>query len=161
MNINIPTTLRLVTIFAICTLSIPLRAQVEIENASDPHVHSQTGMQFPITVGNFQRHQVIQYSDDGTDMGFGYQLIRGGKKIGYISIFIYPAPETKAEAKMDIAHDTACKSVFSGINGSITSRTGGDLSKRVKLYRHLKSLLTKVITQHSKAAKQILGASMA
>ena len=105
---------------ACCALSaVSSSAQTEVPNPADPYVQDQTGMQFPAKIANSVRHQVTRYAEDGSDTGIGYQVIKDGKMIAYVSMFFYPAPAIDSAG--DGARAKACKSVFAGIEGDVRS----------------------------------------
>ncbi len=94
-------------------------AQTEVPNPADPYVQEQTGMRFPAQIANSERHQVTRYAEDGSDLGIGYQVIKDGKMIAYVSMFFYPAPPL--DSVSDGPRAEACKQVFEGIEQDIRS----------------------------------------
>ncbi|WP_150126952.1 hypothetical protein [Sphingomonas panacis] len=111
--------------------AVSATAQTEVPDAPDPYIHAQTGMRFPAQVGPFERHEVVRYNTDGSDTGVGYQLIQSGRKIGYVSMFVYPEP---ALGK-DQSRQQACRDLFAGIKQDILKHepdakvlTEGDIS---------------------------------
>lgn len=96
--------------------SAAVAAPTEVPAPSDPYVHTQTGTKFPAAVGDFVRHKVTRYSDDGSDVGTGYQLIRDGRKLVYVSVFVYPGPSPTG------SDTAACDGEFEAVKTSITGR---------------------------------------
>lgn len=112
---------KLAALLMVADVPIHASAQTKVENPGDPYVHELTGVHFPMQIGEFQRHQVTRYAADGSDMGFGYQLIRAGQKIGYVSIFVYPATPVPTGTTAESAKDASCKAEFSQITRSLLS----------------------------------------
>jgi hypothetical protein len=107
-------------VIACCALpALSSSAQTEVPNPADPYVQEQTGMRFPAQIANSVRHQVTRYAEDGSDTGIGYQVIKDGKMIAYVSMFFYPAPSIGSTS--DSARAKACKAVFDGIKGDVRS----------------------------------------
>ena len=104
---------------ACCALPVSSSAQTEVPNPADPYVQEQTGMRFPAEIANSVRHQVTRYAEDGSDTGIGYQVVKDGKMIAYVSMFFYPAPPI--DSVTDGARARACKQVFEGIKGDVRS----------------------------------------
>lgn len=104
---------------ACCALPVSSSAQTEVPNPADPYVQEQTGMRFPAEIANSVRHQVTRYAEDGSDTGIGYQVVKNGKMIAYVSMFFYPAPPI--DSVTDGARAKACKQVFEGIKGDVRS----------------------------------------
>lgn len=94
-------------------------AQTEVPNPADPYVQEQTRMRFPAQIANSERHQVMRYVEDGSDLGIGYQVIKDGKMIAYVSMFFYPAPPI--DSVSDGPRAKACKTVFEGIKRDVRS----------------------------------------
>lgn len=93
----------------------PAAAQVrKIEQAPDPWVHRSTGTRFPSSIGDFVRSDVIEYNPDGTDASAGYNLVRDGRVVATVTIFVYPALR-----KRD------CSATFANIEASIRQRHKG------------------------------------
>lgn len=53
--------------------------------------HARSEMDFPVTIGKFQRVQITQYSPSGDDVGIGYNLNNPASPV-VATIYIYPAP---------------------------------------------------------------------
>ncbi len=94
-------------------------AQTNVENPADPYVQTQTGMAFPAHIAGSVRHQVVRYTEDGSDSGIGYQVVRDDRMVAYVSMFVYPAPALTQDSPA--ARDTACAALFEGIKRDILS----------------------------------------
>lgn len=108
-------------LFGLPLVAIPplAAAQTAVDNPPDPYVHVQTGMAFPATVAGAIRHQVDRYNADGSDMGFGYQVVRDGRMVAYLSIFVYPAPTLDNDTPD--GRKRACAALSDGIKRDILS----------------------------------------
>jgi hypothetical protein len=65
-------------------------AQREVKDPPAIWIHKATGVGFPTTIGEFRRYKIDEYNDDGTDASVGYDLIRNERKIGYVTVYIFP-----------------------------------------------------------------------
>jgi hypothetical protein len=68
----------------------PAAAQREITDAPAVWTHRGVGVAFPATIGDFQRDMIYEYNAEGTDVSVGYNLMRGGKRLALVTIYIYP-----------------------------------------------------------------------
>lgn len=59
--------------------------------AEGAYTHEQSGMTFPIAVGEFQRIGIQRYDQEGLDVGVGYNLVDARWQI-IATIYVYPAP---------------------------------------------------------------------
>jgi hypothetical protein len=110
---------RLISIPVFAALPLCAAAQTAIDNPPDPYIHVQTGMAFPATVSGAVRHQVNRYNADGSDIGIGYQVVRGGKMVAYLSIFVYPARPLDSDTPGE--RQRACAALSDGIKRDILS----------------------------------------
>jgi hypothetical protein len=68
----------------------PAAAQREVTDAPAIWMHKSVGVGFPTTIGEFQRAAVYEYNDEGSDASVGYNLVRDGKRLALVTIYIYP-----------------------------------------------------------------------
>ncbi|RHW17051.1 hypothetical protein D1610_13085 [Sphingomonas gilva] len=91
-------------------------AQRKVESPPDPYVHGETGFNFPAAVGSFARQAVIEYNEEGTDVGVSYELIADGSIVALVSVYVYPSPSD------DGAEDAQCRTSYDGAKQAITER---------------------------------------
>ncbi|MBO9712556.1 hypothetical protein [Sphingomonas sp.] len=82
--------LAIVACAALPMLATPAAAQREVTNPPPVWSHAATATSFPETLGDFVRTTVYEYNAEGTDASVGYDLVRGGKKLASVTLYIYP-----------------------------------------------------------------------
>lgn len=81
----------LLTLLAASLLGSPAAAQGrEVTDPPAVWAHKFTGVHFPSRKDDFVRVQIFEYNDEGSDASVGYDLIRNGRKIASVTIYIYP-----------------------------------------------------------------------
>lgn len=89
--IAIPVVILLSSLLAGCPpRSRPLN-QPQVIFADGAYTHEQSGMTFPLAVGDFRRILVERYDQDGLDLSAGYDLYLRQQKIA-ATVYVYPAP---------------------------------------------------------------------
>jgi hypothetical protein len=61
---------------------------------SEIYIHAPTGMQFPAEVAGFKRTKILQYDQQGANVGVDYSLDYFGFKIAEAKVYIYPDETT-------------------------------------------------------------------
>lgn len=81
---------RLIAFLAVLLAAMPAAAQRQVENPPKIWARGDVGVTFPDAIGEWQRGRIVVYDDAGTDTSVGYDLIRGGRKLATVTIYIYP-----------------------------------------------------------------------
>jgi hypothetical protein len=104
----------------------PAAAQREIQTIG-PYTHRAADAVFPTRVGDFQRADLHQYDEKGSDVSASYNLPTPQGRV-VITVYIYPAPRVgsigggKSKAA---AQAMLCQQQFQEVNQIIASQHGG------------------------------------
>ena len=102
---------------AFALLASPAAAQREITDAPEIWVHKATGAAFPSRLGNSPRSGVTEFTEDGRDAGVAYNLVRDGRTVGVVTIYVYPpfpiggCAAQYADVKKSIEQSTSYRNV--------------------------------------------------
>lgn len=89
--IAIPVVILLSSLLAGCPPRPRPLNQPQVIFADGAYTHEQSGMTFPLAVGDFRRILVERYDQDGLDLSAGYDLYLRQQKIA-ATVYVYPAP---------------------------------------------------------------------
>lgn len=95
----------------------PAAAQREVTDAPETWVHRHVAVGFATRIGNFHRQDITEYNDDGSDASVGYDLVRDGRKVATVTIYVFPpymsgsCEDQYAEVKRGIEQSTAYRDV--------------------------------------------------
>jgi hypothetical protein len=108
---------------ALVTLTGPAWAQgMDILHPVGPYTQQPTGMIFPVSVGDFQRVEILRYSKDGTDESGGYNYTKPMNEI-VATVYVFPSPRVTSigspENVVREARDTVCQQQFKGVEKEV------------------------------------------
>ena len=97
---------------------------MDILHPAGPYTQQPSGMVFPVSVGDFQRVEIIRYSKDGTDESGGYNYVKPMNEI-VATVYVFPSLRVISFGSpanvIAQARDTECRKQFKGVEQEVTT----------------------------------------
>ena len=77
------------------------------------YVHKASGMEFPITVGEFRRTKLLRYDTGELDVSAGYDLFTPTSQVA-ATVYVYPAPKITSIGSSQNGIDGVRATIFKG-----------------------------------------------